>query len=199
MKTNVSISTETINIYNFNIDENIYNTKNFNYNYVKIDSNPTDTNYQISENQVMETRLLELKNKKSPLLISLLKYEDTEFGYKSESIRLIEEQLKLNRIATINWINDLYIENLNDEKVIIGILKILEYFPEHTLFPASHTIALASLLNENNEIKELAIRVFENWGSIKSYEILKTISTDTQWLKKYIDKIIFDLEEELCL
>ena len=169
------------------------------YNYISVNSKPANTNYSIPENEIMENRLLELKSKKSALLISLLKFDDVELGYKSQSIRLIEEQLSINRIATINWINDLYIENLKDEKVTIGILKIFEYFEESIFSPMSYTIAMSSLLSSNNEIKELAVRTFENWGSIKSYEILKTISTDTQWLKSYIEKVILDLEVELCL
>jgi hypothetical protein len=159
-----------------------------------------DTNYIVSENEIMENRLHYLKAEISPLFISLVKTEDFEFGQKSESIKLVENELKTNKIATQNWLNDLYIQYFSsDEKVLIGILRIIEYFDEETLYPISQTIALASLVNKNDEIKEICIRIFENWGSLRSYQILKGIKTDTKWLQLYINQVIKDIEKELCL
>jgi len=159
-----------------------------------------NTEYAISENEIMEKRLEYLKNKVSPLFISLVKNEYFEFGQKSESIKIVERELKENRIATQNWLNDLYLQYFStDEKILIGILRIFEYFDEEVLFPASHMIALASIVNKSDEIKEIGIRIFENWGSIKSYETLKGIKTDTKWLQTYINQVVKDIERELCL
>ena len=158
-----------------------------------------NTEYIISENEIMEKRLEYLKNKVSPLFISLVKNEDFEFGQKSESIKIVENELKKNRIATQNWLSDLYLQYFpTDEKILMGILRVIEYFDEETLSPASHIIALASL-NKSDEIKEVCVRIFENWGSIKSYEILKSIKTDIKWLQSYINQVIKDIEKELCL
>ena len=158
-----------------------------------------NTEYIISENEIMEKRLKYLKNKVSPLFISLVKNEDFEFGQKSESIKIVENELKKNRIATQNWLSDLYLQYFpTDEKILMGILRVIEYFDEEALSPASHIIALASL-NKSDEIKEVCIRIFENWGSIKSYGILKGIKTDIKWLQAYINQVIKDIEKELCL
>lgn len=182
-----------------NFDKISNNSKSFN-NQIDLFTSVNDTNYIISENEIMENRLIYLKKEVTPLFVSLLKYEDFEFGKKSESIKIIQKELKTNRVATINWLNELYVKYFSkDEKVLIGILRVLEYFNEKVFYPNSYTIALSSLVHKNDEIKEIAIRIFENWASITSYEVLKNVQIETTWLKSYISEVLKDLEEELCL
>ncbi|AND63164.1 hypothetical protein AX766_01345 [Flavobacterium covae] len=182
-----------------NFDKILNDSKSFN-NQIDLFTSVNDTNYIISENEIMENRLIYLKKEITPLFVSLLKYEDFEFGKKSESIKIIQKELKTNRVATINWLNELYVKYFSkDEKVLIGILRVLEYFNEKVFYPNSYTIALSSLVHKNDEIKEIAIRIFENWASITSYEVLKNVQIETPWLKSYISEVLKDLEEELCL
>ena len=182
-----------------NFDKILNDSQSFN-NQIDLFTSVNDTNYIISENEIMENRLIYLKKEVTPLFVSLLKYEDFEFGKKSESIKIIQKELKTNRIATINWLNELYVKYFSkDEKVLIGILRVLEYFNEKVFYPNSYTIALSSLVHKNDEIKEIAIRIFENWASINSYEVLKNVQIETPWLKSYIREVLKDLEEELCL
>jgi hypothetical protein len=169
-------------------------------NVIPIYVNINNTNYTVSENEINEQRLQYLKTKISPLFISLVKNEDFEFGQKSESIKLVENELEINKIATACWLNDLYLQYfLSDEKVLIGILRVIEYFDEGTLYPNAPTIALACLSHRSDEIKEIGVRIFENWGTLKSYETLKGVKTDTKWLQSYINQVIKDIETELCL
>jgi hypothetical protein len=168
-------------------------------NVTPIYVNINNTNYTVSENEINEQRLQYLKTKISPLFISLVKNEEFEFGQKSESIRLVEIELNINQIATEKWINDLYLQYFSkDEKILIGILRVLEYFDEDTLSNLS-TIALACFSHKSDEVKEMGVRIFENWGTLKSYEILKSVKIDTKWLQSYINQVIKDIETELCL
>lgn len=175
--------------YSIIVDEETIKAQNTNYGSAII---------ELNENEILADRLQELK-KQTPLFLSLLKFEDFDFGYKSQSIILIEEQLKINRVATATWINELYIRNFSDDQIIIGILRLFEYFPEEAFYPQSYTIAIGSLLHKNDEIKELGLRIFENWPSIETYNILTTIETNVKWLDNYKNKIILDLKKELCL
>jgi hypothetical protein len=182
------------NFYNENKVKEKYN------NSLHLNLSINNTEYKISEDEILRKRLEYLKNKVSPIFISLVKNEDFEFGQKSESIKMVDNELKENKLATQHWLNDLYIQYFSaDEKVLIGILRVFEYFSEDVFSPASHTIALASISNKSDEIKEIGIRIFENWGSVKSYEILKGIKTDTKWLQAYINQVIKDIEKKLCL
>lgn len=162
-------------------------------------SDEINTNYKISENEINKQRLNYLEKKVSPLLISLIKYEDFEFGRSSESIKLVEQQLAINKIATQNWFNGLYIKFfMSDEKILIGLLRIIEFVDVNMLSPTAQTIALASLSHSNDEVKELAVRFFENWISIESLNILNKLKVETPWLQKYINQVKKDIEIELC-
>ncbi|MBS1774733.1 MAG: hypothetical protein JSS64_00445 [Bacteroidetes bacterium] len=196
---NENIIVDDVIDFSFDLDEILNSSSDFN-NQIDLFTSVNDTNYIISENEIMENRVLYLKKEVTPLFISLLKYEDFEFGQKSESIKIIQRELLVNRVATINWLNELYVKYFSkDEKILIGILRVLEYFNEKVFYPNSYTIALSSLVHKNDEIKEIAIRIFENWASITSYEILKNVQIETPWLKSYISEVVKDLEEELCL
>jgi hypothetical protein len=162
--------------------------------------NKNSTNYQPSENEINNIRLKYLEEKVSPLFLSIIKNEDFEFDQRCESINLVEENLKVNRVATQNWINKLYLQYFaSDEKVLLSLLRVIDYFNRELFYPTGQTIALSALVHNSDEIKEMGVRIFENWGSIESLNILKAIKVDTDWLQKYINEVIIDLEKELCL
>jgi len=157
------------------------------------------TNFFLDENAINEKRMRFLKEKVTPQLLSFIKEEDFEFGQKSESINLVEKQIQINAIAAKNWFNQLYLYYFSDEKMLLSLLRIVEYFDKELLFPTSQTMAISALVHSNDEVKELGVRILENWCSIESYQILKNIKVDTNWLQQYIDHVILDLEKELCL
>lgn len=149
-----------------------------------------------SENKINLKRQEALKSKFTHNLICCLVEEDFEFGLKSRSELIISEQFSVNTLATRNWLNDIFIENFQNEKVLIGLLRIIGRFEEEIIFPQGHTMALAALVHRNDEIKELGIRAFENWNSLNSLEILKHIEVETIWLQEYLNQVIKDLTEE---
>jgi hypothetical protein len=166
--------------------------------FISVDEN--STNFKLDENFVNQKRIDYLEQKITPLFISLVKNEDFEFGKKNESGKLIEEQLKFNSVATQNWFNKLYIRYFaTDENILIGLLRVVESLNEQSLHPTGEIMAIAALSHKNDEVKELGIRIFENWCSLNSYEILKSIKVETVWLQDYINQVIKDIEVELCL
>lgn len=158
-----------------------------------------DANEDSTENRLNKTRSSILDKNYTRTFVNLLKEEDFEFGYSTRSEDMLNEQLKINALATRNWLNEIFIKNFHDQSVIIGILRIIGRFEPSIIFPQGQTIALAALSHSNDEIKELGIRAFEKWCSLESLEILKSISTNASWLNEYIDEVIIDFEEQLCL
>lgn len=157
------------------------------------------TNFIYDENKINQTRQEYLNSKVTPLLLSLLKYENVEYGVKSEGEKLIREQIENNCSVALNWISDLYISSFNDDKILIGLIKIIGNIEESTISSVGQVIALASLSHKNNEIKELGVRAFENWASPKSYSVLSNLNVGQGWLQDYINQVVKDLEKELCL
>lgn len=174
------------NFYNFILPSNFIVEENY-------------TNFIYDENKINQTRQEYLNSKVTPLLLSLLKYEDVEYGVKSEGEKLIREQIENNCSVALNWISDLYISSFNDDKILIGLIKIIGNIEESTISSVGQVIALASLSHKNNEIKELGVRAFENWASPKSYSVLSNLNVSQGWLQDYINQVVKDLEIELCL
>jgi hypothetical protein len=152
-----------------------------------------------SENKVNQRRQEILEKKFTNNLINCFIEEDFEFGFISRSELIIRKQFSINALATRNWLNELFIKNFKTEKILLGLLRILGRFEEEIIFPQGQTMALAALVHENNEIKELGIRAFENWNSINSLEVLKKVNIESKWLKDYLIQVIDDLTKELCL
>ena len=195
---------------NFSVKENNFEVSNSNYFYqtilsegineIYIKPKENNTNYIISEDEINEKRLDYLNSEITPIFISILKSEDFEYGLKSESIRIVEENLNINKGATINWFNDLYVKYFtNDVHILIGLLRIVEFLDRDSLNSVGYTMAIASFSHKENEVKELGIRILENWCDINTYFILKNIKIDTNWLQSYINQVIKDFEKELCL
>jgi len=149
------------------------------------------------ENQINIKRETFLKEKLTYQLIETILEESFEFGVKSKSEILIEEQLGINALATRNWLNEIFIDYFDDEKILIGILRIIGRFDEQIIFPQGQTMALAALNHINPEIKELGIRAFENWGTLNSIKILENITIEIDWLDEYKNQVISDLKEAL--
>ncbi len=180
-------------LFNSNLFENTMLNK---YN----EENENTTNYKKSEETKNQERLDYLETIFSPLFISIVKSEDFEFGQKSLSIKLVEDELKINKLATQSWLNSIYIKSFGgDDTLLIGILRVIEYLNEDLIHPFGITVALASLSHANNEVKELGVRIFENNCNYSNYSTLKQVKVETVWLQEYINRVIEDFKVELCL
>lgn len=154
----------------------------------------------IDENFINQRRVKKLDSNYTRLIISLLKSEDIEYGRKSQAELLIEEQMQINSVATLNWINDIYISHFSDDETIVkGLLRLLSNFDEHIVCPTGQVIALASLSHKSIEVREQAIQAFENWPSQKTLKILKGVNFSEKWLQDYASQVVKDITETLCL
>lgn len=174
--------------------------KNYDHSSVVLDFDFDDV-FEIdlsssSENKINTKRQDILKSEFTTNLLNCISDEDFEFGIRSKSELIIREQFSINTLATRNWLNEIFIINFHNEKILIGLLRIIGRFEEEVIFPQGHTMALAALVHKNDEIKELGIRAFENWNSRNSLEVLKNINVDTVWLNEYLNQVIEDLNEE---
>lgn len=191
---NIFLEESTVKDYSFKkIQQNLFIDD---FLKIVLDSSVSPDELSI-ENKINKERDIILKKKMTSQLIETILEESFEFGIKSKSELLIEEQLRINELATRNWLNEIFIDYFDDEKILIGILRIIGRFDEQVIFPQGQTMALAALNHKNPEIKELGIRAFENWGSLNSIKVLENIAIEISWLKDYKNQVIVDLKEEL--
>lgn len=149
------------------------------------------------ENRINAKRMQRFKANFSARLLRLLKEQDFEYGVDTPADELVRECFKENESVTKEWLNQLFVESIDQYPVLIGILRVLSHFEYEEIFPQGPTIALAALVNSNAEVRECGIRAFENWGTIESLEVLKNTQCEEDWLKEYLQQVIIDLEEEL--
>jgi hypothetical protein len=147
--------------------------------------------------RINREKVLYLETKVTPLLISLIKNEDFEFGQNSESIRLVHDKMQENEPATKEWVNRLFIyyfASKTETNILVGLLRIVEFLNE-SFYPMYQTMALASLSHHNNEVKELGVRILETACSDENLKILKRIRVETKWLQDYINQVVEDFEQ----
>jgi hypothetical protein len=92
------------------------------------------------------------------------------------------------------WINAVFIDNYDDEYIVSSILRVISHFDYYELYPHGMTMATAALTHKSLIVKENAIRVFENWENPDCLNILKDVEVNEEWLRSYIEQVIFDLE-----
>jgi hypothetical protein len=124
------------------------------------------------------------------------RFEYGNFSMADEYLELIQEIHKFtNKLPWSEWICDLYRENRNDEEFVIGLLKALGHIKVNELKSECIEIVKDAIENESLEIKENAVRAFENWEYTDAIPILETALFDDLFLDDYLRQVIEGLKE----
>ena len=139
----------------------------------------------------IETEPLEIKeyNKWHDKVYSAMQEESFEIGYVSKSENYFRELPENRKI----WIQSLFEESKqeNDIKMMIGILHIISDLPYCNMFSS---IAFKAINYDDSIVKEYGVKAFEDWEAIDAIPFLVNMEINQQWLKKYVDSVIRDLE-----
>ena len=130
-------------------------------------------------------KILEIKIKRS----------DVEWGKISEFDEYVINNIQENNV--LKAINQIYLDNFDNEDILIKILNALSEIEYNLVTPFGQTIAIAARSNKNIVVKQKAIETFERWKNEDSIKILENVDVKEKWLKKYIKKVIEDLKEEV--
>jgi len=150
----------------------------------------------VDENYINQSRLLKLRNQFTPKLINLILESDFEYGIDSQSDVFIRNQMKENSLAVKHWLNDIFVENFDNPKILVGILRIVSRLSYSDVFPQGQTIATTAFSHSDAEVKECGVRAFENWGDLQSLKILENLQVSPPWLQDYIKHVVKDLRKE---
>jgi hypothetical protein len=130
----------------------------------------------------------------SSYIVSLLSVEEFEAGVSNPSEFYVSKLLLENKNLTNQLLIRIYIDNLENSHVMIGILHMMSHFNYKDVYNAQ-SIALAALSQADDDVKDLAVRCYENWGDKDCIRVLETVHSDTKWLQSYIDGVIIDLKK----
>lgn len=152
-------------------------------------------NYQSNASEKAQSRIetepLEVKeyNEWHDEVCSAMQEESFEIGYVSKSEDYFSELPDNRKI----WIQSLFEESKkkNNIKMMVGILHIISDLPYCDMF---NSIAFKGINYDDNIVKEYGVKAFEDWEAVDAIPFLVNMKTNQQWLKKYIDSVIKDLE-----
>lgn len=138
-------------------------------------------------------------------LKNLILNDNFEFGQISKTYLIIKEMLKIDKEKTQKILLDLYIENINNNKIdskiiLIGLFHtisqlISDYDYLETLVIVMATYAIHS---EESEILDYGIRMLEQLNNYNSLIILQSIKKPKiVWIAEYLDNVIKNIKENL--
>lgn len=124
--------------------------------------------------------------------------DSLEFGMTSGTEFLVQQWLAKMPDQTKIWLNELYLENISDDKVLIALLKILAHSDETVLYPVSYTLAIAALSHRSIEVKECGVRAFEYWHSETALSAIENTTLTPAWLEEYKIQVVSDIRASLA-
>lgn len=157
------------------------------------------TSSNSTENYLNKKRALQLEKEFTNKLLHFIKEDDFEYGYENRVDLLIKEQIKINALATKEWINKIFVSYFNNPEILIGILRLIARLNQEDIAPEGKTMAIAALVHKNVEVQECGIRVFEAWGTLDSLNILESVKVQPSWLQEYLDKVIENITKKYAV
>lgn len=140
---------------------------------------------------------LEYFRSRSKEIVNALKYTDFEDGMDNDVTELIRSFVKRNKSATYNWLNDIYGRNHQDNAFVEGLLRTLAMVTEKGDETMLLAIVIAGLFSGISSEQEAALMVIEEWRTKECYEVLKSVSFQSDWIADYAQMVKSELEEEL--
>jgi hypothetical protein len=171
-----------------------YSSSDSNENYFE-----AQRNYLPNQRYSNQNFIDQEKNDFIRKLTYFIQQQHFEYGKISIADRIVTEALNQDVLRTKNFLNEFFVFNFNKPSLLIGLLQIIASQPNEIINPEGYVMATAALSNKNIEVKECAVRCFENWVTKQSLTILGDIETSPKWLQEYIDNVKENIKEELCL
>jgi hypothetical protein len=139
-----------------------------------------------------------ISNDMTEKFLGIVRTEECEPEYTSQTEIFIFNLLKKNKVETMNWLNKQFLKNFKNKSIIVNILIAISHIPYEWLYPNGPTMTGFAITHESIEVKENAIRVFEKWGNEDSLQYLEAMGFDEKWLQDYLTEVIMDIKEGIA-
>lgn len=127
--------------------------------------------------------------------MGLFEHTELEYGYTSMLDVFLEKELEERPDETREWVCKLFYEHFEEPWILVKILRTLAHMNNETIKPIGQVLALDALRHRDAEVRESAVRVFENWGSKEYLPHLRKVYFKEDWLQDYVFQVIRDLEK----
>ena len=195
-QTEYTINMDIFNSKNITSSTDEKDTKKFYFIFNEnVDEEVEDKKFIIEKKWRLQHSQDNVKQNYKKRIIDMIKESEIEWGCISTFDRYLINNK--NNKNLINNINEIFIENIDNADIVTKIFRAFSYLKYEDTYPNAQTMCLASLSVNNNEIKEAAIQLFEVWRNKEALELLKKINITENWLKKYAEQVMNEIEEEL--
>lgn len=130
-------------------------------------------------------------------LLARMDDEDYISGETSLSELFVEDIMQIHgEDWTMMQLSQLCQQDDVSPHTLIGILHMISHFPYETVYSYGPSIAQKALEHENEDVRDFAIKAFENWEDKAHLPVLKKVKYKEEWLQKYLDAVIADFEND---
>lgn len=154
--------------------------------------NITSSTVDDTQKQTEKTIQKEFEEK----LLFYFQNEEIGLGTYTEADKLLESYLNDFNNLTQGMISNIFRKNIKEPEILCKLLLLISRLNPSKIDQTGHVIAMAALNHNNNDVKEYAIRVFENFSDESSLEFLEESKQDVFWLQEYKEEIIQELKEK---
>lgn len=121
-------------------------------------------------------------------------------GEDTDATLMFAELLVQNKITTLHILNELFINNIEDERTCVKLLSLCNDYRYDDLYPTAQTLAALSINHQSKRVKSAAMNLFSHWGTKEAYNLLCSIECpEDPWIVMKYQTIKKSLEKKWCM
>jgi len=140
----------------------------------------------------------EFAEKHEYALKSMLTSEISESGVVNLSEEYFGKMIDEDHRLALNLVNKIFMDcistNNREYNLLVNVLHLLSHFDYQKVYPWAQTMAIAALGHKNAEVRDYAIKCYENWKNPDGIKNLKAVKFNEEWLQEYANAVIKELE-----
>lgn len=139
-------------------------------------------------------------NSRKTEYLSLLLTTDFHNAETVEIESLTNEFLRKKKSVFLNWIQQVFLDNIDTPSIEVGILNLMRLYTYDELSPASQMIALAARDMSDERVRDAAFSLFGHWGDERALKLLEAYNAPADpWMAMKYETLINDIREyALC-
>lgn len=180
------------NLQTILVEKNNANTVNSSDYIFRSNANIDNKMLDEAINKFIDNIKINFENK----FLSYIKNHELSEFFDSDIEKEFFNYYKTSDVSTQKWLADIWVKNLNNDFIILNMVKIISKFR----FNDTQMYLMIQTLfsSQNIELRDFAIRFFESMADENSLRILKSTKIDyPDWLEEYRKQVICDIEETL--
>lgn len=180
------------NLQTILVEKNNANTVNSSDYIFRSNTNIDNKILNEAINKFIDNIKINFENK----FISYIRNNELSEFFDSDIEKEFFNYYETSDVSTQKWLADIWVKNLNNDFIILNIVKIISKFR----FNDTQMYLMIQTLfsSQNIELRDFAIRFFESMADENSLRILKSTKIDyPNWLEEYRQQVVYDIEETL--